>query len=121
MLNERGRVDIPGNSMKKPDYDFTTYKLLNKQGGKVVNEFNCIKYTIESGNNVAEVWMADDAELHIKHFPEVMQSSLLSVCENLHQGGIPVQLFIKDKTGKLLMSQTISYILKCDVSDERFK
>lgn len=121
MLNERGRVNIPGNSMKKPDYDFTAYKLLNKEGNKVVNEFNCVKYTIESGNNVAEVWMADDADLHIKDFPEVMQSSLLSVCENLHQGGIPVQMIIKEKTGKLLFSQTISYILKCGVSDEKFK
>ena len=121
MINERGRVSIPGNSMKKPDYDFTAYKLLNKEGGKVVNEFNCIKYTIESGSYVAEVWMADDADLHIKDFPEVMQSSLLTVCEKLHQGGIPVQMLVKEKTGKLLTSQTISYILKCGVSDEKFK
>ena len=121
MINEKGRIEIPANTLKKPDYDFTAYKLLNKEGGKVVNEFNCIKYTIESGSYVAEVWMADDADLHINHFPEVMQSSLLTVCEKLHQGGIPVQMLVKEKTGKLLTSQTISYILKCGVSDEKFK
>ncbi|MCG3164403.1 MAG: hypothetical protein POELPBGB_00157 [Bacteroidia bacterium] len=121
MINERGRVSIPASGMKKPDYDFTVYKLLNKEGNKMLNEFLCIKYTIESGNNVAEVWMADDADLHIKDFPEVMQSSLLSVCDNLHQGGIPVQLIIKEKTGKLLFSQTISYIMPCAVADEKFK
>ncbi len=121
MINERGRVNIPASGVKKPDYDFTAYKLLSKEGNKVVNEFNCVKYTIESGNNVAEVWMADDADLQIKDFPEVMQSSLLSVCENLHQGGIPVQMFIKEKTGKLLFSQSISYIMPCKVGDEKFK
>lgn len=121
MINERGRVNIPGNSIKKNNYDFTSYKLLNKEGNKMLNEFICIKYTIESGNNVAEIWMADDADLKIKDFPEVMQSSLLSVCDNLHQGGIPVQMTIKDKTGKLLFSQSISYIMPCKVGDEKFK
>jgi hypothetical protein len=121
MINERGRVNIPGNSLKKQDFDFTTYKLLNKEGNKMVNEFMCVKYTIESGNTVAEVWMADDADIHIKDFPEVMQSSLLTVCDNLHQGGIPVQLFVKEKTGKLMMSQTITYIMPCKVDDGKFK
>lgn len=121
ILNEQGRLEIVEGSIKKPDYDFSSYKLLNKEGNKMVNEFACIKYTIESGNNVAEVWMANDADIHIKDFPSVMQSSLLNVCDNLHQGGIPVQLFIKDKAGKLLFSQTISYIMPCKVGDDKFK
>jgi hypothetical protein len=121
MLSEKGRLEIPVASLKKPDYDFTNYKLLNKEGNKMVNEFMCVKYMLESGNNTAEVWMADDADIHIKDFPEVMQSSLLTVCDNLHQGGIPVQILVKDKAGKLLFSQSITYILKCDVSDEKFK
>ena len=121
MINERGRVNIPGNSLKKLDYDFTNYKLLNKEGNKVVNEFNCIKYTLESGNNVAQVWVADYEGLSISDFPEVMQSTLLSACEKLHQGGVPVQLIISDKSNKTLYKQTISYIMPCKVADEKFK
>ncbi|MGE0636475.1 MAG: hypothetical protein AB7G44_07210 [Bacteroidia bacterium] len=121
MLNEKGRLEIPAGSLKKPDFDFSTYKLLNKEGNKMLNEFMCVKYMLESGNNVAEVWMANDADVHIRDFPEVMQSSLLTVCDNLHQGGVPVQIIVKDKTGKLLFSQTISYIMPCKVGDEKFK
>jgi hypothetical protein len=121
LINERGRVSIPGSGVKKPAYDFTDYKLLNKEGNKMVNEFMCVKYMLESGNHVAEVWMANDADIHIKDFPEVMQSSLLTVCDNLHQGGIPVQIIVKEKTGKLVFSQTISYVMPCKVGDEKFK
>ncbi len=121
MINERGRVSIPGSGIKKPDFDFTTYKLVNKEGNKMLNEFMCVKYTIESGNYIAQVWMADDADLNIADFPEVMQSSLLSACDKLHLGGIPVQIKISDKTGKVLFLQTISYIMPAKVDDAKFK
>ncbi len=121
MISATGRVEIPAASVKKPAYDFTAYKLLNKEGNKMVNEFMCVKYMLESGNHVAEVWMANDADIHIKDFPEVMQSSLLTVCDNLHQGGIPVKIIVKEKSGKLVFSQTISYVMPCKVGDEKFK
>ena len=65
MINERGRVNIPGNSLKKVDYDFSNHKLLNKEGNKLINEFNCIKYTIEGADHIAECWIADDADIHV--------------------------------------------------------
>jgi len=121
MINERGRVNIPGNSLKKTDYDFTTYKLLNKEGNKMLNEFTCVKYMLESGNNVAEVWMTDYEGLKSTDFPEIMQSSLLKACDNLHQGGIPIQIKVSDKSNNLLFLQTITYIMPCKVGDEKFK
>jgi len=121
MINERGRINIPGNSLKQADFDFSAYKMLNKEGDKVINEFSCIKYTIEQGDKIAEYWIADDPELHTSDFPQFMNEGLIAISEKLHTGGIPIQIKISDRNRKMLYQQTISYIMPCKVGDEKFK
>lgn len=121
MVNDGGKVAIDKSKLNNPVFEFPGHKLLNKEANKVMNEFKCIRYTIESGDKVAEVWMADDADLKISDFPDFMQNNLLSICENLHQGGIPVQITIKEKSGKLIHRQSISYIMAAKIADEKLK
>lgn len=120
LLSENGRKEIDMASLKTPEYDFSSYKLLSKEGGKILNEFECIRYTIESGNYVAECWMTDDPDLNASYFPDFMKLGVLPICEKLHQGGIPVQIKISERNGKTVYLQTISYIMPCKVDDAKF-
>ena len=121
MVNEKGRLEIPAASIKNADYNFSQYKLLNKEGGKVVNEFECIKYTIESGDKIAEYWITDYKGLSPADFPAFMSSGLVPVAEKLQAGDVPVQIKVSERNGKMLYQQTISYIMPCKVDDAKFK
>ncbi len=121
MLNERGRVNIPGNSMKQPDYNFNAYKLVSTKAGEEINGFPCTKYTIEQGDKVAEYWIVQDPTLQISDFPEFMRHSLLSVSEKLQPGSIPIQIKISDLNGKMVYMQAIKDIISVEVGEEKFR
>ncbi len=91
-----------------------------KEGNVTKNGYDCTHYRFSDGEQTIDYWMSDGFGYSIEQMPEILRQGLPKP-ENGKLTGVPVEMIVVDKEGKVISTQRLLSVTPGKVEDSIFE